>query len=71
MVVGNRFRGGVAPGATPFLHRYLGNPVPSWVGRRLFHLKHVGDFHCGIRGFRRDRVRDLDLCMPGMEYTRR
>lgn len=69
IVMGNRFRGGISPGAMPFLHRYLGNPVLSWVGRTLFGLKEVGDFHCGIRGFRRDRVRDLDLCLPGMEYA--
>ncbi|MEV1287832.1 glycosyltransferase family 2 protein [Micromonospora sp. NPDC049679] len=68
VVMGNRFRGGIAPGAMPFLHRYLGNPVLSWLGRALFGLK-VGDFHCGIRGFNRDRIRDLQLCMPGMEFA--
>ncbi|WJK42128.1 glycosyltransferase family 2 protein [Solwaraspora sp. WMMA2056] len=68
VVMGNRFRGGIAPGAMPFLHRYLGNPVLSWLGRRLFNLK-VGDFHCGIRGFNRDRIRQLQLCMPGMEFA--
>ncbi|MDG4763485.1 glycosyltransferase family 2 protein [Solwaraspora sp. WMMD406] len=68
VVMGNRFQGGIAPGAMPFLHRYLGNPVLSWLGRRLFGLK-VGDFHCGIRGFNRDRVRELQLCMPGMEFA--
>lgn len=71
MVMGNRFRGGIAPGAMPPLHRYLGNPVLSWLGRRLFgkSLSHVGDFHCGIRGFNRDRIRQLGLCMPGMEFA--
>jgi len=69
VVMGNRFRGGIAPGAMPFLHRRLGNPVLSWLGRRLFGLHGVGDFHCGIRGFRRDRIRDLDLRMPGMEFA--
>ncbi|WBB96480.1 MULTISPECIES: glycosyltransferase family 2 protein [unclassified Solwaraspora] len=68
VVMGNRFRGGIADGAMPFLHRHLGNPVLSWLGRRLFSLK-VGDFHCGIRGFNRDRVRQLQLCMPGMEFA--
>lgn len=53
----------------PPLHRYLGNPVLSWLGRRLFGLRNVGDFHCGIRGFNRDRIRDLHLCMPGMEFA--
>lgn len=69
LVMGNRFRGGIAPGAMPPLHRYLGNPVLSWLGRRLFELRSVGDFHCGIRGFDRDRVADLQLCMPGMEFA--
>jgi hypothetical protein len=53
----------------PWLHRYLGNPVLSWLGRRLFGLRGVGDFHCGMRGFRRDSVRALGLCMPGMEFA--
>jgi glycosyltransferase involved in cell wall biosynthesis len=71
LVMGNRFRGGIAPGAMPPLHRYLGNPVLSFLGRRLFgkSLSHVGDFHCGIRGFNRDRIRQLGLCMPGMEFA--
>ncbi len=69
VVMGNRFRGGIAPGAMPPLHRYLGNPVLSWLGRRLFNLKGVKDFHCGIRGFNRDRIRELRLCMPGMEFA--
>ena len=69
VVMGNRFRGGIAPGAMPPLHRYLGNPVLSWLGRRLFGLRNVGDFHCGIRGFNRDRIRELHLCMPGMEFA--
>jgi hypothetical protein len=53
----------------PALHRYLGNPVLSWLGRHLFGLRGVGDFHCGIRGFSRERIRDLHLCMPGMEFA--
>src|SRR5690348_4444608 len=69
VVMGNRFRGGIAPGAMPFLHRYLGNPVLSWLGRALIGLKGIKDFHCGIRGFNRDRIRELDLCMPGMEFA--
>lgn len=69
VVMGNRFRGGISPGAMPFLHRYLGNPVLSWLGRALFDLKGVGDFHCGIRGFDRNRIIDLDLRMPGMEFA--
>jgi hypothetical protein len=69
LVMGNRFRGGIEPGAMPWLNRYLGNPVLSWLGRRLFGLHDVGDFHCGMRGFRRDRIRALRLCMPGMEFA--
>lgn len=69
LVMGNRFRGGIAPGAMPPLHRYLGNPVLSWLGRTLFELEGVKDFHCGIRGFNRDRIRALQLCMPGMEFA--
>jgi len=69
VVMGNRFRGGIAPGAMPPLHRYLGNPVLSWLGRALIGLKGIKDFHCGIRGFDRDRIRELDLCMPGMEFA--
>ncbi|MEU5944777.1 glycosyltransferase family 2 protein [Micromonospora sp. NPDC047465] len=69
VVMGNRFRGGIAPGAMPPLHRYLGNPVLSWLGRRLFGLRGVRDFHCGMRGFNAERIRALGLCMPGMEFA--
>jgi hypothetical protein len=69
VVMGNRFKGGIAPGAMPFLHKYLGNPVLSLIGRVLFGLKRVGDFHCGIRGFNRARIQALGLCMPGMEFA--
>ncbi|MFF5235538.1 glycosyltransferase family 2 protein [Dactylosporangium sp. NPDC000521] len=69
VVMGNRFKGGIKPGAMPPLHRYLGNPVLSWLGRALFALPGVGDFHCGLRGFNRARIRELGLCMPGMEFA--
>jgi hypothetical protein len=68
LVMGNRFAGGIAPGAMPVLHRYLGNPVLSWLGR-LFFRSRVGDFHCGLRGFHRDRVRKLGLTSLGMEFA--
>jgi hypothetical protein len=68
LVIGNRFRGGIAPGAMPFLHRYLGNPVLSQLGRLFFRIS-VGDFHCGIRAFRRDRVQELGLRTTGMEFA--
>src|SRR5688572_30212829 len=60
LVMGNRFQGGIRPGAMPFLHRYLGNPVLSWAGRLFFRVP-IGDFHCGMRGFRRDRIMALGM----------
>ena len=68
LVMGNRFHGGIGKGAMPLLHRYLGNPVLSFVGRLLFDAP-VGDFHCGLRGFDRDAVRSLDLRTRGMEFA--
>ena len=68
LVVGNRFRGGIASGAMPLLHRYLGNPVLSFLGRRFFGGE-LGDFHCGLRGFDRDAMRKLHLVAPGMEFA--
>ena len=68
LVMGNRFAGGIAEGAMPALHRYLGNPALSWIGRRLFNPK-IRDFHCGMRGFRRDAIVDLDLRTTGMEFA--
>lgn len=68
LVVGNRFRGGIAPGAMPFLHRYLGNPVLSFLGRRFFGGP-LNDFHCGLRGFERAAMRQLRLVTPGMEFA--
>src|SRR5580700_6261497 len=68
LVMGNRFAGGIAPGAMPPLHRYLGNPVLSFIGRLFFRSK-IGDFHCGLRGFRRDRVLALGLQAGGMEFA--
>ncbi|MFM7713778.1 MAG: glycosyltransferase family 2 protein, partial [Microcystis sp.] len=50
LVMGNRFQGGIKPGAMPVLHKYLGNPVLTWLGR-LFFGSPCGDFHCGLRGF--------------------
>ena len=68
LVMGNRFQGGIAPGAMPPLHRYLGNPVLSFLGRTFFDIP-VGDFHCGLRAFRRDSIRELGLTAPGMEFA--
>ncbi len=68
VVMGNRFRGGISPGAMPLLHRYLGNPLLSLIGRLFFKIK-VGDFHCGLRGFNRARILDLSLHTTGMEFA--
>jgi len=68
LVMGNRFAGGIAPGAMPWVHRYVGNPVLSFLGRLFFHIP-VHDFHCGMRGFRRDRIRSLGLQTTGMEFA--
>ena len=68
LVMGNRFAGGIEPGAMPFLHKYLGNPVLSGLGR-LFFGAPVSDFHCGLRGFRREAIADLGLATTGMEFA--
>jgi glycosyltransferase involved in cell wall biosynthesis len=68
MVIGNRFRGGIRPGAMPLLHRYLGNPVLSFAGR-LFFSSGIGDFHCGLRGIDRAAALQLGLRAPGMEFA--
>ena len=68
LVMGNRFAGTIEPGAMPPLHRYLGNPVLSAAGRIFFHIP-VGDFHCGLRAFRRARILALNLRTTGMEFA--
>ncbi|MDM7954222.1 MAG: glycosyltransferase family 2 protein [Cyanobium sp. CZS 25K] len=68
LVMGNRFKGRIAPSAMPFLHRYLGNPVLSALGRLFFGIK-IGDFHCGLRGFDRDAILALNLHCTGMEFA--
>ncbi len=68
LVMGNRFRGGIEPGAMPLIHRYLGNPVLSFIGRLLFKTD-IQDFHCGLRGFKRDAIVRLGLVTPGMEFA--
>jgi glycosyltransferase involved in cell wall biosynthesis len=68
LVMGNRFKGGIAKGAMPALHRYLGNPVLSTIGRVLYRTP-VGDFHCGLRGFSRAAILKLGLTSPGMEFA--
>lgn len=68
LVMGNRFRGRIMPGAMPWLHQWLGNPVLSWLGRTLFHST-VGDFHCGLRAFRKSAWQAIQLQTSGMEYA--
>jgi len=68
LVMGNRFKGEIATGAMPPLHRYLGTPVLSFIGRLFFRSK-IGDFNCGLRGFRRDSVIKLGLQATGMEFA--
>jgi len=67
-VMGNRFKGGIEPSAMPVLHRYLGNPVLTGIGR-LFFKSPCGDFHCGLRGFSKAAIQNLDLRTTGMEFA--
>jgi glycosyltransferase involved in cell wall biosynthesis len=69
LVMGNRFKGGIAPGAMPAMHRYFGNPFLSAMGRLFFSCKECGDFYCGLRGFRKEAVRALQLQSHGMEFA--
>lgn len=68
LVMGNRFAGGIEDGAMPWLHRYIGNPVLSFVGR-IFFKSSIKDFHCGLRGYNRESIAKLDLKTTGMEYA--
>ncbi len=68
LVMGNRFKGGIAKGAMSFSHRYIGNPFLSFIGRLFFHSQ-IKDFHCGLRGFNRERILKLNLNCSGMEFA--
>ena len=68
LVMGNRLRGGIAKQAMPWLHRYLGNPVLTGIGR-LFFRSPCGDFHCGIRAFRKSSFERMDIRSTGMEFA--
>jgi glycosyltransferase involved in cell wall biosynthesis len=68
IVMGNRFKGGVKKNAMPFLHKWLGNPVLSFIGRLFFKIN-IGDFHCGLRGFNAEKIRTLNLSTTGMEFA--
>ena len=68
LVMGNRFQGGIEPGAMPWKNRYLGNPMLSFIGRLFFSTK-LGDFHCGLRAFSVDAYRRMNLRTTGMEFA--
>jgi len=68
VVMGTRLKGTILKGAMPFLHRYLGNPVLTFIGKVLFNSK-ASDFHCGLRGFETKSIRSLDLHTTGMEFA--
>ncbi len=68
LVMGNRFQGGIKPGAMPFLHKYLGNPVLTWLGKLLF-ASPCSDFHCGLRGYTKEAIARLNLRTTGMEFA--
>ena len=66
--MGNRFQGGIEPGAMPWKHRWIGNPVLSGIGRLFFRCP-AGDFHCGLRGFSKAAYEKMELSTPGMEFA--
>jgi glycosyltransferase involved in cell wall biosynthesis len=68
LVVGNRFRGGIESGAMPWSHRWVGNPVLTFISRVFFHTP-VGDMHCGLRGFRKEAYERMRLRATGMEFA--
>lgn len=68
LVMGNRYKGGIEKGAMPWSHRYIGTPIISFLGRLFYKLK-IGDFNCGMRGYNRNSIIDLDLKCTGMEYA--
>ncbi len=68
LVMGNRFRGGIRPGAMPWLHRHVGNPILTGILNLFFHSP-IRDAHCGLRGFRKDSYRRLNLATTGMEFA--
>ena len=69
LVMGNRFLGGISRGAMPFMHRYVGNPMLSALGRRIYGNVVCHDFYCGLRGFRKDAVSRLGIQSTGMEFA--
>ena len=68
LVMGNRFKGGIEPGAMPFSHQYIGNPFLSGLGKLFLGTK-IGDFHCGMRAFNKYSIEKINLCTTGMEFA--
>lgn len=68
LVMGNRFTGKIEKDAMSFSHKYIGNPILSGIGKKLFKIK-IGDFHCGLRGYNTEKMKNLNLKTPGMEYA--
>lgn len=68
LVVGNRFKGKIEKKAMPFSHRYIGNPILSFLARKISKAN-IGDFHCGIRAFEREKVLSLKFETNGMEFA--
>ena len=69
LVMGNRYRGGIAVGAMPAMHRYFGNPLLTALGRLFFSARECGDFYCGLRGFQKKAIEALGLQSRGMEFA--
>jgi hypothetical protein len=67
-IIGNRFKGGIEPGAMPFLHKYLGNPVLSYIAKIFYNIP-IHDFHCGLRAFNKVKIQNLGLKSSGMEFA--
>lgn len=68
VIIGNRFRGKIEKDAMPWVHRYFGTPVLSWLGRKIGGVP-IGDFHCGMRGIRKEAILSLNLCTTRMEFA--
>lgn len=68
LVIGNRFKGGIEKGAMPLLNKYIGNPILSYIGKKLYPCG-VNDFHCGLRGINKERILKLNLQSSGMEFA--
>lgn len=68
LVIGNRFLGGIEKGAMPLLNKYIGNPLLSFIGKKLYPCG-VNDFHCGLRGINKESILKLNLISDGMEFA--